>query len=274
MNPEGKVVLISGAREGIGAACAREFLRRGARLSLIDISPEPADYSDGGALWTIGDITNPEVRVAAVTSTIEKLGSVDILINNAAIGLYSSPSATPPALAERMFAVNVSAAVGLAGLVIPHMRARRSGAIINIESIGSLVSLPWCSMYCASKHALRAYTRSLHHELKRDGILVVSVIPGIVNTRFRDNVLGGIVPAGVASLKRAIEPEDLACSIAHALVKEKREIFNPRIGRLFWALELCLPGLMHLYLRRCWTPPRGEAPPAGQSALKGESYVE
>ena len=274
MNPEGKVVLISGAREGIGAACAREFLRLGARLSLIDISPEPADYPDGGALWTIGDITNPEVREAAVTSTIEKLGSVDILINNAGIGLYSSPSATPPALAERMFAVNVSAAVGLTGLVVPHMRARCSGAIINIESIGALVSLPWCAMYCASKHALHAYTRSLHHELKRDGILVVSVIAGIVNTRFRDHVLGGITPAGVASLKGAIEPEDLACSIANAVVREKRALFNPRIGRLFWALELCLPGLMHLYLRRCWTPPRGEAPPAGQSALKGESYVE
>jgi short-subunit dehydrogenase len=163
-----------------------------------------------------------------------------------------------------MFAVNVSAAVGLTGLVIPHMRARRSGAIINIESIGSLVSLPWCSMYCATKHALRAYTRSLHHELKRDGILVVSVIPGIVNTRFRDNVLGGIVPSGVASLKWAIEPEDLACSIANALLRKKREIFNPRIGRVFWALELCLPGLMHRYLRRCWKPQRGEALSVGQ----------
>src|SRR5262249_17827477 len=118
-------------------------------------------------------------------------------------------------------------------------------------------------MCSASMDALHVYTRSLNHELKRDGILVMSVIPGIVNTRFRDNVLGGIVPSGVASLKRAIEPEDLACSIANALLREKREIFNPRIGRLFWALELCLPGLMHLYLRRCWTPPSGEAFSAG-----------
>jgi hypothetical protein len=107
----------------------------------------------------------------------------------------------------------------------------------------------------------------LHHELKGDGILVMSVIAGIVNTRFRDHVLGGIVPEGVACLKRTIEPEDLACSIANALAREKRVIFNPRIGRLFWALELCLPGLMHLYLQRCWTSLRGEALSAHEVAL-------
>jgi short-subunit dehydrogenase len=264
--------MISGAREGIGAACAREFLKRGARLSLIDVSSEPPEYDDGGALWTIGDITDPVVRQTAVASSIQKFGSVDILINNAGIGLYSSASMTPAAFAERIFAVNVSAAIGLTGLVVPGMRARGAGAIINMESIGGLVSLPWAAMYCASKHALHAYTRSLDHELKRDGILVMSVIPGIVDTRFREHVLGGTVPGGVAALKGAINPRDLAVSIANGVISEKRTIFKPAIGRLFWAIELCVPGLMHLYMQRCWTPPlfpvlgRQEPQPAAHRA--------
>jgi short-subunit dehydrogenase len=256
MNCRDKVVMISGAREGIGAACAREFLKQGARLSLIDISSEPPEYDDGGALWTIGDVTDPLVRQKAVASTIQKLGPVDILINNAGIGLYSSASMTPAAFAERMFAVNVSAAVGLTGLVVPGMRARRAGAIINIESIGGLVSLPWAAMYCATKHALHAYTRSLDHELRRDGIFVMSVIPGIVETRFREHVLGGSVPGGVAALKGAIDPRDLATAIMRGLIAEKHSVFKPLIGRLFWAIELCFPGLMHLYVRGRWTPPR------------------
>ncbi len=65
---------------------------------------------------------------------------------------------------QRLFDVNVTATVGMCNLVVPHMRLQGSGAIVNIESIGALVSLPWCSMYCASKFALRAYSRALRDE--------------------------------------------------------------------------------------------------------------
>lgn len=255
MNLADKVVLITGAREGIGAACAREFRKRGARLSLIDIRPGRPEEDDGEALWTVGDITEEAVRQEAVARTSAHLGPVDVIINNAGIGLYASPSETSPAFAERLFAVNVSAAVGLTRLVVPQMRKRRSGAVINIESIGALVSLPWCAMYCASKHALHAYTRSLHHELRGDGIHVMSVIPGIVNTRFREHVLGGDVPGGVAGLKRSISAGSLAASVAVGLEKRKNMVVNPRIGWAFWAADLLLPQVMHWYFRRCWTAP-------------------
>jgi len=173
-----KVVLITGAREGIGAACAQEFRLRGARLSLIDVSREKPDYDDGGALWTVGDITDEGVCRKAVAATTAEYGGIDILINNAGVGLYAAPSESSSPSAVRVFGVNLWAPVTLTCLVLPQMRERRSGAVINIESIGSWVSLPWSAMYCASKHALHAYTRSLHHEVHEDGIHVMSVVPG------------------------------------------------------------------------------------------------
>jgi short-subunit dehydrogenase len=248
----GKVVLITGAREGVGAACAQEFLRRGAKLSLVDISPEKPDYYDGGALWTIGDVSDEAVRREVVAATAAKLGPIDILVNNAGIGLFASASETSIALDERMFAVNLWAAIGLTRLVVPQMRQRRAGAVINIESIGAWVSLPWCAMYCASKHALHAFTRSLQHELRSDGIHVMSVIPGIVDTRFREHVLGGRVPEGVAGIKRTISPESLATSVVEGLIRKKRTVVNPRIGWAFWGVDVFLPQLMHLYMRRRW----------------------
>jgi short-subunit dehydrogenase len=249
---EGKVVLITGAREGVGAALAQEFSRRGARLSLIDISPERPDYDSGGALWTIGDVTDEAVRREAVAATTANLGPIDILVNNAGIGLFASASENSLACDERLFAVNLWAPIALARLVVPQMRQRRSGAVINIESIGSWVSLPWCAMYCASKHALHAYTRSLHHELRAEGIHVMSVIPGIVETRFRQHVLAGKAPDGVAGIKRTISPHDLAASIVNGLVKGKHTVVNPRIGWAFWGVDVFLPQMMHRYMRGRW----------------------
>jgi NAD(P)-dependent dehydrogenase (short-subunit alcohol dehydrogenase family) len=133
-----RVVMITGASEGIGTACAREFLRRGARLSLIDVCSEKPGYDHGNALWTIGDVTDEAVRREAVAATTARLGSVDILLNNAGVSLFASPSETSLVSARRLFAVNFWAAVALTCLVLLQMRQRRSGAVINIESIGGL----------------------------------------------------------------------------------------------------------------------------------------
>jgi NAD(P)-dependent dehydrogenase (short-subunit alcohol dehydrogenase family) len=129
--------MITGAREGIGAACAQEFLRRGARLSLIDNSPEEPVYYDGGALWTIGDITDEETCREAVASTTAQFGQIDILINNAGVGLFATASESSLQSAGRVFEVNLWAPIALTRLVLPQMRKRGSGAIVNIESIGS-----------------------------------------------------------------------------------------------------------------------------------------
>src|SRR4051794_12362363 len=103
----GKVVLITGASEGIGAACAREFARRGARLSLTARSEDKLKEVGGpGAVITAGDITDGEVRRRVVERTVEQLGGIDILINNAGIGLYSPAWKAPLDEAHAMFELN------------------------------------------------------------------------------------------------------------------------------------------------------------------------
>jgi short-subunit dehydrogenase len=222
---------------------------------LIDVCPERPEYDDGGAVWTIGDVTDERTRREALAATAAKLGPVDILVNNAGIGLYASPTETSLVSAERMFEVNLWAAIALTRLVLPQMRERRTGAVVNIESIGAWVSMPWCAMYCASKHALHAFTRSLHHEVRSDGIHVMSVIPGIVETRFREHVLGGDAPDGVANIRRTITPQSLAASIVGGLRKGKKTVVNPRIGWAFWALDVFFPNLMDRYMESRWTAP-------------------
>ena len=185
-----KVVLITGASEGIGAACAAVFHERKARLSLSCLSgpdfPRPAD-----ALVTVGDITDPGVRDEIVRRTVDRFGTIDILVNNAGVGLYKPPSSAPIELVRRLFEVNVFAPLAMAQLTIPYMKRQGSGTIVNIGSVGGFASLPWASMYCASKFALHAINDSLRRELSRDGIHVMKVAPGIVDTKFREHVLDG-----------------------------------------------------------------------------------
>src|SRR5262245_20579848 len=116
---DGKVVMITGASEGIGAACAHEFQRRGAKLSLVDICSETPKHDSDRALWTIGDVADEAVRRAAVAATTAKFGPIDILVNNAGVGLFASPSENSFAFDERMFAVNLWAPIALTRLVLP-----------------------------------------------------------------------------------------------------------------------------------------------------------
>lgn len=250
MNFKSRTVLITGGAEGIGAACCAAFLKQGANVSVLDLNPPGPD--DNSVCWTVGDVTDEKIRQEAVANTLARFGRTDILVNNVGIGLYSAPSATPPALAQRMFDVNVFAAVGMCNLVVPQMRMQGSGAIVNIESIGALVSLPWCSMYCATKFALRAYSRSLGHELRREGIHVLSVLPGIVDTKFRDHVLAGDAPQSVQDLKRVVSPEMIARAVLRGLASRKRSVIAPRIGIPVYLMELLTPRLIDWYIQCCW----------------------
>ena len=136
MRCAGKVVLITGASEGIGAACAHAFRRRGARLSLTARSREKLEAVGGGdALITAGDLLDPEVRKSVVERTLERYGRVDILVNNAGVGLYTPSWQTPPELARRLFDLNFFAALDLIQRVVPVMLRQGEGMIVNVSSI-------------------------------------------------------------------------------------------------------------------------------------------
>jgi len=174
-------------------------------------------------------------------------------VNNAAVGLYAPPSTADIGLCRRLLDLNVLAALGMAQLVIPQMRSRRAGTIVNIGSVGGYVSLPWAVMYCASKFAVHAVSDSLRRELKRDGIQVLKVCPGIVATRFRENVLGGTAPADVEAIRRIVTPEAVAKGILRGIGRRASAVYVPRIGRLFTAMDFVAPWLMDWYVARKWS---------------------
>jgi short-subunit dehydrogenase len=250
---DNKVVLITGASEGIGAACARQLRKKGAKLSLT-ARPGPGfeDHSDSHELVFAGDITDDGFRRTLVRRTVDQFGRIDVLINNVGVGLCAPPSTVDVELSKRMFDINIFAPLALTQLIIPDMRTRGSGTIVNLGSVGGRVSLPWSVMYCATKFAVHAVNDSLRRELSNSGIRVVKVCPGIVDTKFRDNVLAGEAPGPVSRISRVVSAEQLARAIVSGIESGARTVYVPPIARAFMALESLSSTIMDLYVRRQW----------------------
>ncbi|HEY1493609.1 MAG TPA: SDR family NAD(P)-dependent oxidoreductase [Candidatus Solibacter sp.] len=239
MRIDGKVVLITGASEGIGAACAREFAASGAKLSLTARSEEGLRVAGGpDALITTGDVTSEDTRRRVVERTLERFGAIDILINNAGIGTYAPSWEMPMADARYLMELNFFAPLGMTQLVVPHMRTRRSGLIVNVGSIGGKVVLPWMTLYCVTKFALGSLTEAQRMELMRDGIRTMLVCPGYVKTGFQKNVRAGQTPPAVQNARRfAITPEFCAEAIRRGVERDARTVVTPRSG---WLLVLAM----------------------------------
>jgi len=239
MRIDGKVVLITGASEGIGAACAREFATSGARLSLTARKEEGLRCAGGtDALITPGDITTDQDRRRVVERTLERFGAIDILINNAGAGVYQPSWEIPLEEARYLMELNFFAPLAMTQLVVPHMRARRSGMVVNIASIGGKVVLPWLTLYCATKSALGALTEGQRMELMRDGVRTMLVCPGYVKTGFQKNVRFGQAPERVQNARRfAIRPDQCAEAIRLGVERDARTVVTPRSG---WLLVLAM----------------------------------
>jgi short-subunit dehydrogenase len=250
MQLEGKVALITGASDGIGAACAAAFRQRGARLSLVARNETKLRMAGGAdALVTAGDLTLPETREAAVNRTIERFGSIDVLVNNAGLGLYAPAWNTPLADAHRLFELNFFAPLALTQLVAPHMRRRRAGMIVNVSSVAGKVTLPWFTLYSASKFALSSLGEGLRMELRRDGIHTLTVFPGYVRTSFQEHAMSGHPPPKIARRRSlAITPEQCAKAIVRGVERGSRTVMAPRSGWLVVAASRLFPALVQSQL--------------------------
>lgn len=252
MKIDGKVVLITGASEGIGAECARVFSQRGAKISVVARSREKLEEVAGpDGVVTAGDLLDPDIRRAAIERTIERFGRIDILVNNAGAGLYAPSWRSPADAARRLFDLNFFVPLELAQLAVPHMRARGSGLIVNVSSIAGQVTLPWMTLYSASKFALNSLTEGLRRELRNDGIHAMAVCPGYVDTAFQSHVLAGTPPATIAGGRRfAITVAKCAQAIVNGVERDARTVVAPRIGWLFVALDRIAPWLLDAQLAR------------------------
>lgn len=254
MRIDGKVTLITGASQGIGAACAAHFRQRGAKLILTGRNlGRLHEVSKADEIFAAGDITDPEFRSELISRAIARHGRIDILINNAGAGLYAPSWNVDEGHVRRLFELNVFAPLAMINLVAPHMRSRRSGMIINISSIAGKVTLPWFTLYSASKYAVGALTDGLRMELKRDRIHTMTVCPGYVRTKFQQNVLAGTPPEAISRHRHAsISADECAHDIVRGVERDARTVVTPRSGWLLVAAERLFPGLVDSRLEQIY----------------------
>ena len=185
-----KVVIITGAASGIGASAAEAFARAGARVALGDPLTERlkalAEKLGGPdrALPVTMDVTQTEDCDRLVRLATQQFGRVDMLVNNAAVGHWARFSELKEAETRRFVEVNVIGVMNMTHAVLPGMRRRRHGVIINVASVMAHMGTPMQSAYCATKFAVRGFSQSLRMELAGDGIEVVCFCPGHTDTDF------------------------------------------------------------------------------------------
>jgi NAD(P)-dependent dehydrogenase (short-subunit alcohol dehydrogenase family) len=202
-----KVVLITGCSSGIGEAAARRLNRAGHVVYASARRPEAlAGLAAEGCRTLPLDVTDEDSMVAAVRQIEQEQGRLDVLVNNAGYGLYGPIEQLEPAELQRQFDTNVFGPVRLCQLVLPGMRARRSGRIVNVSSMGGRTILPGGGAYHGSKYAVEAISDVLRIEVRPFGIDVVLIEPGVVRTPWSEQALQHQATAGQAGEEAGGDP--------------------------------------------------------------------
>ena len=237
---ESKVILVTGASAGMGKSTARKLIEEGhivygaaRRLDRMK------DLVALGGHAIEMDITNEAQTSDAVDQIIAQHGRIDVLVNNAGYSVYGSVEDVSQEDARRQFEVNFFGAAFLTQKVLPHMRQRRSGHIINVSSVGGKIYTPLGSWYHATKHALEGWSDCLRLETREFGIQVSIIEPGAIQTEFADVMnepmlqrsLGGPYEPLAQSITRTMQdaydgspatrPEVIADEIARAIHSKK-----------------------------------------------------
>ena len=231
-NLQSKVVIVTGASSGIGGALAKAFSREGARVTLaarrIDRLNEMGQACPGENLIVKADILKEEDRQAIVQQTLDRWGRVDILINNAGIGIYGDFMEITEGDWRKLFDINLFATVFLTQAVLPTMQAQGQGLIVNIASIGGLIAhSDRVTPYVACKHAVVGFSRGLAKDLAGTGICVLAVCPHLTATEFF-NVSPGAreMASEVEKYKDFMDsPEEVAQGIIKQLGSERLVVF-------------------------------------------------
>jgi NAD(P)-dependent dehydrogenase (short-subunit alcohol dehydrogenase family) len=250
----GKVAVVTGASSGIGEATARALAARGAAVALAARNEEKILFLEreisatgGSALAVTTDVTDEASVESMVERAVGELGSLDVLINNAGLGLSGRVAELRPDDLRYLFEVNVLGPLTCIQAALPRME--RGGRIVNVSSVVGKRAIPKVGGYCATKSALNALSDSLRVEVADRGIAVTTVYPGTTRTAFRDNSRRtkdekrGWRPKGVP-------PEKVAGKIADAAEAGPRDVYVTLPDRLWVAASaFLLPGLADRVLR-------------------------
>ena len=196
-----KTLLLTGSSSGIGRATALFFAERDWRVVATMRTPSRADAAlrrPGIELLPL-DVTDPASIRAAVETTISSFGRIDAVVNNAGYGLVGPFEATTPEQIQRQFRTNVFGLMDVTREVLPHLRANRSGVIVNVASVGGRITFPLYSAYHATKWAVEGFSEALNFELESLGIRVKIVEPGPIKTDFYDRSMDVVSKEGLTA---------------------------------------------------------------------------
>lgn len=218
-----QTAVVTGAGSGIGAVIAARLASAGARVAVADVSTEAAqevtEKIGGGAFPLKVDVTDVEQVEAAIAGVIERAGSLEILVNNAGIAGRAAPIwEQTDADWHRVMNLNINGTFYLCRAVLPHMRARGYGRIVNIASIAGKEGNPNMVAYSASKAAVIGLTKSIAKEVATEGICINAVAPAVIRTRLLEQLTPAQVDYMVQRIpmKRTGQPEEVA-AVVHFL---------------------------------------------------------
>ncbi len=214
---KGKVAIVTGAADGIGAATAARFAAEGAQVLLADRSAAVAGRAAAiGAVAHQLDVTATGAGEALAQAALDAFGRIDILVNNAGIGGSKRLADSDDALIDRFIDTNLKAVLRITRGVLPHL-TRPGGRIVNTSSTLGLAGWPGTTAYAVAKAGVAQFTRQLAGEVGPDGILVNAVAPGVIETQMTENHLKNPyyrrAVLDPAPLRRSGKPEEIAAAI-------------------------------------------------------------
>lgn len=199
-NKDNAVALITGASSGIGLVTAKAMQRAGYRV--FGTSRRAAASPDGITMLSC-DVTDEASVNDMVAEVLQQAGRIDLLVNNAGVGLLGAAEESSTAQAQALFDVNLFGITRVTNAVLPTMRNQGKGRIVNISSVMGLIPAPYNALYAATKHAVEGYSESLDHELRGFGIRVVLVEPAFTRTAFETSLTKPDQPLAVYDSVRA-----------------------------------------------------------------------